>query len=223
MTPPSTASAPDKAPSVLVVLVVRDAAAWLRETLSALAAQTYPRLAVLAVDNASTDGSSRAPHPGAGGAARHHLARRLRDRGRVDGGSRPSRRERGRLRPGRPRRCRVRSGYGDSGSSRPPRSPASIASGIVGAKVVDWDDPRELRDVGRSADRFGHPYSPLQPGEIDQGQFDRVLEVLFVSSCAMLVSRDAWQRAGLLRRAHRPPSTRPSTSAGARASPGSAC
>jgi len=36
--------------------------------------------------------------------------------------------------------------------------------GVVGAKIVDWDDPRELRDVGRSADRFGHPYSPLQPG-----------------------------------------------------------
>ena len=31
-------------------------------------------------------------------------------------------------------------------------------------KVVDWDEPRLLRDVGRSADRFGHPYSPLKPG-----------------------------------------------------------
>ena len=56
--------------------------------------------------------------------------------------------------------------------------------------------PGSCADVGRSADRFGHPYSPLQPGEIDQGQFDRVLEVLCVSSCAMLISRDAWQRAG---------------------------
>jgi GT2 family glycosyltransferase len=69
--------------------------------------------------------------------------------------------------------------------------------GIVGPKVVDWDEPRLLRDVGRSADRFGHPYTPLQPGEIDQGQFDRVIEVLCVPTCAMLISREAWQRTGL--------------------------
>jgi GT2 family glycosyltransferase len=70
--------------------------------------------------------------------------------------------------------------------------------GIVGPKVVDWDEPRLLLDVGRSADRFGHPYTPLQPGEIDQGQFDRVVEVLCVPTAAMLISREAWQRAGLL-------------------------
>ena len=70
-------------------------------------------------------------------------------------------------------------------------------AGIVGAKVVDWDQPRRLRDVGRSADRFGHPYSALQDGEIDQGQFDRVLDVLAVDSCAMLVARDVWRTVGL--------------------------
>ena len=69
--------------------------------------------------------------------------------------------------------------------------------GIVGAKIVDRDDPRSLRDIGRSSDRFGHPASALQPGEIDQGQFDRVLEVLCVSSAAMLIARDAWERAGI--------------------------
>src|SRR5207249_5264370 len=37
--------------------------------------------------------------------------------------------------------------------------------GVVGPKVVDWDDPRILREVGRSTDRFGHPYTPLQDGE----------------------------------------------------------
>jgi hypothetical protein len=69
--------------------------------------------------------------------------------------------------------------------------------GVVGPKVVDWDEPRLLRDVGRSADRFGHAYTPLQPGEIDQGQFDRVIEVLCVPTCAMLISREAWQQTGM--------------------------
>src|SRR6266699_6393087 len=47
----------ERVPSVLVVLVVRDAAGWLRDCLSGLAAQTYPRLGVIAVDDASHDGS----------------------------------------------------------------------------------------------------------------------------------------------------------------------
>src|SRR5439155_5857590 len=69
--------------------------------------------------------------------------------------------------------------------------------GVVGAKIVDWNSPRHLRDVGRSADRFGHPYSPLQAGEIDQGQFDRVLEVLAVDPCGVLVAREVWNDVGL--------------------------
>jgi GT2 family glycosyltransferase len=57
MTASSTETPSDLAPSVLVVLVVRDAAGWLRGCLSALGAQTYPRMGVIAVDNDSRDGS----------------------------------------------------------------------------------------------------------------------------------------------------------------------
>jgi GT2 family glycosyltransferase len=69
-------------------------------------------------------------------------------------------------------------------------------AGIVGPKVLDWEEPRLLREVGMSSDRFAYPSSPLEEGEIDQGQYDRVREVLFVSSCAMLVSRSTWSRIG---------------------------
>src|SRR5439155_9119138 len=51
--------------------------------------------------------------------------------------------------------------------------------GVVGPKVVDWENPRILRDVGSSTDRFGYPFSPLEEDELDQGQYDRVREVLF--------------------------------------------
>ena len=37
--------------------------------------------------------------------------------------------------------------------------------GVVGPKVVDWYEPRLLREVGRSTDRFGHPYTPLRGDE----------------------------------------------------------
>src|SRR5438034_951522 len=57
MTRSSSSPVADRVPSVLVVLVVRDAAGWLRDCLSGLAAQTHPRLGVVAVDDASRDGS----------------------------------------------------------------------------------------------------------------------------------------------------------------------
>jgi hypothetical protein len=69
-------------------------------------------------------------------------------------------------------------------------------AGVVGPKVLDWEQPRLLRDIGMSTDRFGAPYSPLEDGEIDQGQYDRIREVLFVSSCAMLVAKRVWSRIG---------------------------
>src|ERR671936_446832 len=145
-------AAPDavRTPSVLVLLVVRDGTGWLRDTLLSLARQTYARLGIVAVDNASTDGSAE-------------LLVRALGEGRVLALDR------------------------NGGVER---------VGVVGPKVVDWDDPRVLREVGRSTDAFGHPYTPLQDGELDQGQYDRVLEVLFVSSCAMLISAEAWRRTG---------------------------
>src|SRR4029450_7403457 len=53
----SPASHDVRSPRVLVVLVTRDAVAWLRGCLESLAAQTHPRLGVVAVDNGSSDGT----------------------------------------------------------------------------------------------------------------------------------------------------------------------
>src|SRR5947209_713458 len=192
----ASSSPPERVPSVLVVLAVRDAAEWLRECLQALAAQTYPRVGVLAVDDASADGSNEllVQALGEGRVLRQDIRLGL-------------------------SRCF------DEAVAHPVAAEADFVLllhddaildpetitrlveatmlagaervGIVGAKIVDWGHPRRLRDVGRSADLFGHPYSALQAEEIDQGQFDRVLEVLSVDSCAMLVAREVWQTSGL--------------------------
>ena len=184
---------------MLVVLVVRDAAAWLRETVAALAAQTYPRMAVLGVDDASTD-DSRPILEQALGERRVIALPRSRGLARARSASRWSSRPRRRptsccccttMPPSTPTPC-------SAWSTPRSASRGSTAWASSGCKVVDWHEPRRLLDVGRSADIFGHAYTPLQADEIDQGQFDRVLEVLCVSSSAMLVSREAWKRAGLL-------------------------
>ena len=192
----SSAPEPEDVPSVLVVLVVRNAAGWLRECLQALAAQTYPRVGILAVDDGSTDGS-------------HEQLVHALGEGRVIRNETPlgmARAFDAALSQGVPGEADFLLLLHDDAVLDPEvvarlvdatQLPGVERVGIVGAKVVDHEHPRELRDVGRSADRFGHPYSPLQPGEIDQGQFDRVLDVLSVDPCAMLVAREVWRGGGL--------------------------
>ncbi|HZD80292.1 MAG TPA: glycosyltransferase family 2 protein, partial [Actinomycetota bacterium] len=185
-------------PSVLAVLVVKDGLPWLRECLQSLSGQSYARFGVLAVDNGSQDGSvdvlARALGPG-------RVLRLSEDRGVA-----------GALRAALELPAAQAADYlllvhddtalAEDAVTRMVEAAEGIRGvervGVVGPKVVDWDHPRVLREVGRSTDRFGHPDTPLQEGELDHGQYDRVLEVLYVPTCAMLISRAAWQRTGLL-------------------------
>jgi GT2 family glycosyltransferase len=188
-------TAPTRGPSVLAILVARSSVPALRACLHALADQTYETLGILAIDDAADDET-------------HELLVRALGEARVIRNDEPL---------GYARSVSVALGqpvaaaadhvlllHGDTVLD--PDAVASLVEattlagaervGIVGAKVVDLERARELRDVGRSVDRFGHAMSPLQPGEIDQGQFDRVLDVLAVDGCAMLLDRDVWQRVG---------------------------
>jgi GT2 family glycosyltransferase len=182
-------------PTVLVVLVVRDAAEWLRECLRALAAQSYRPLAVLAVDNASRDGSRELLEQALGSQRVLSLSHNAGVAGSI----------RAVLELSAAREADYLLVLHDDTALDPDAVARLIEAatlegvegvGVVGPKVVDWENPRILREVGRSTDRFGHPSTPLQDGELDQGQFDRVLEVLFVSSVAMLVSRECLERVG---------------------------
>jgi GT2 family glycosyltransferase len=192
----SPASDDVRSPSVLVVLVTHDAAGWLRGCLESLAGQTHPRLGVVAVDNGSSDGTIDLLHQALGEGRVVALGENRGLAGALTAATElaPARaadylllvHDDAALAPDAVERL-LEGAEGIKGVER---------VGVVGPKIVDWDDPRILREVGRSTDRFGHPYSPLQDGELDQGQYDRVLEVLFVSSAVMLVSREAWQRTG---------------------------
>ena len=183
-----------KPPSVLVVLVVKDGEAWLPQCLMGLAKQTHPRIGVLAVDNGSADRSPELLEAA--------------------------------LSPGRVIRLPGNAGFGSAvgvalGSETAQQAdyalllhddtflePGAVAAlveaaeridgvGVVGPKVLDWEQPQVLREIGLATDRFAYSYSPLEDGEIDQGQYDRIREVMYVSSCAMLVSRKVWARVGL--------------------------
>jgi GT2 family glycosyltransferase len=69
-------------------------------------------------------------------------------------------------------------------------------AGIVGPKLVDLDNPEVLLEVGRSIDRFGIPYTGIEPGELDQEQHDGVRDVFYVSDAAVLVRTDLFHELG---------------------------
>jgi GT2 family glycosyltransferase len=189
-------TAPTRGPSVLAILVARSSTPALRACLHALADQTYETLGILAVDDAADDET-------------HELLERALGASRVIRNEEPVGYARSLAvalaQPVVAAADHVLLLHGDTVLD--PDAVASLVEattlqgaervGIVGAKVVDLEHARELRDVGRSVDRFGHAMSPLQPGEIDQGQFDRILDVLAVDGCAMLVDREVWQGVGL--------------------------
>jgi len=69
-------------------------------------------------------------------------------------------------------------------------------AGLVGPKVVTWDDARVLQEVGIGVDRLGERVSVVEPGELDQEQHDAVRDVFTLSSCCLLVRADLLRELG---------------------------
>ena len=69
-------------------------------------------------------------------------------------------------------------------------------AGLVGPKVVTWDDPRVLQEVGIGVDRLGERVSVVEPGEVDQEQHDAVRDVFTLTSCCLLVRADLFRDLG---------------------------
>ena len=63
-------------------------------------------------------------------------------------------------------------------------------AGIVGPKLVDWDEPDRLQHVGLIVDRFGVTAEIVDPGERDQEQHDAIGDVFAVPSACILVRTD---------------------------------
>jgi GT2 family glycosyltransferase len=183
-----------KVPSVLVILVTRNGGPWLPQCLLALSKQSHPRIGVLAVDNDSSDGSADLLETALGSPRVIRLRTNAGFGGAVTAALRTD--------------MAKQADYVLLMHDDTILSPDAVASlvetaekiggaGVIGPKILDWDDPRILQGIGLSTDRFGYPYSPLEAGEVDHGQYDRVREVRFLSTCAMLVSRSAWSTVGM--------------------------
>jgi GT2 family glycosyltransferase len=68
--------------------------------------------------------------------------------------------------------------------------------GIVGPKLVSWDDPTRLLEVGLTVSRGGRRFAGVDGPERDQGQHDDVTDVLALGTAGLLVRADVWDDLG---------------------------
>lgn len=184
------AEARDAVPSVLAVVVAHAPGPWFAETLESLARQDYPRLSVAVVDaaGAGLDDPVRSVLPAAS----------VVEARRGPGGFPAAANAALGLRAG-PAFLMV---CHDDVSLAPDAVGVMVAealrsnAGVVGPKLVDWDRPEVLQNVGYAVDRFGVSAGIVVPGELDQEQHDAVSDVFAVPSACMLIRRDLFETLG---------------------------
>ncbi|MGD0943705.1 MAG: glycosyltransferase family 2 protein [Acidimicrobiales bacterium] len=177
-------------PPVVAVVVANDPGRWFEECLGALGAQDYPNLDVLVVDAASHDELTarvaavsprafiiRQGEPGGFSAAANEALLAVEGASHLlichdDVAPMPD---------------AVRYMVGEAYRSN---------AGIVGPKLVEWDAPDRLLQVGIGVDRFGATVERVEAGERDQGQHDEVREVFAVPGGCTLVRADLFRALG---------------------------
>ncbi len=174
-------------PPVVAVVVTRNPGPWLEATLESLHDQDYPELTVLVVDC----GSAEDPTPRVADVLPRAFVRRLDESAGFAGAANEA----------------LRTVEGatflllchDDVVLDPPVVRVLVEeayrsnAGILGPKTVSVENPEILLDVGRSIDRFGAPYTGIEPGEVDQEQHDGVRDVFYVTTATMLVRADLFQ------------------------------
>jgi len=196
-------------PRVVALLVTSDGTRLLRRCLSALAAQTYPHIELLAVDNASTDGA-QALLVDLLGPDRVLLSDRdLGFAGAVDLAlDALVARDLAAATPARDDDLILL--VHDDLELEPDAVAELVAAlvaderlAIVGPKLRWLDEPGRLQSVGATIDLTGRVDDGLDPGELDQGQHDERDRVLFVSTAGMMVRRGVLDELGRFdRRTH---------------------
>ncbi|HEX8804967.1 MAG TPA: glycosyltransferase, partial [Acidimicrobiales bacterium] len=69
-------------------------------------------------------------------------------------------------------------------------------AGIVGPKLVTWDDPSRLLQVGMAVDKVGTTMPFVERGELDQAQHDGLRQVFMVPGAFTLVRADLFESVG---------------------------
>lgn len=178
-----------QAPPVVAVVVAHRPGPWFDETLASLAAQDYPNVRCLVLDTAGdADLAARVEHLIPGSFVR------------------PGRSESFAAACNDALKFVTGSGFlafvHDDISLAPDAIRLLLEEayrsnvGVAAPKLVDWDQPNLLSDVGFLVDKFGDSMLPFEPGELDQEQHDAVADRFFVSSACLLIRSDLFRALG---------------------------
>lgn len=180
--------------AVVAVVVVHRPGDWFDEVLRACAAQTYQQLNWLFVLSSETDPGPVAEH------IRAYLPGALVQSGtpETDGFSRSANRVLDLVEGDNGLFCLMH----DDVAPEPEAIERLVEefhrsnAGLVGPKLVTWDDPGRLLEVGFGLDRFGEVDRPIEVGELDQEQHDAVRDVFVLPSAMVLIRADLMRSLG---------------------------
>ena len=182
----STASR-DATPSVLAVVISHDPGEWFDETIESLATQDYARLDVLVIDTSGDPNLRRRVHAAIPSAS-------ILDATDTEGFSAAADAVLDAdVDPAFLLFCHDDVALAADAVRLMATESLRSNCGIAGPKLVDWDHPDWLQHVGYSVDRFAVAADVVEPNEIDQEQFDAVVDVFAVPSACLMI------RTGLFR------------------------
>lgn len=175
---------------MVAVVVTCDSGPWLEEALEALADQDYPNFSVLVIDA----GSAVDPTPRVAATLPGAYVRRLaQNRGYAAATNEA---------------LELVEGASHFLLCHDDVAPAPDAvrlmveeafrsnAGLVTPKLVDWNDPDRLLQVGMGIDKSGAPYPLVDRGELDQEQHDAVRDVFVAPGGCTLVRADLFASLG---------------------------
>src|SRR5690349_11759096 len=171
-------------PPVVAVVVTHDPGPWFDSALAALTAQDYGDLSILVIDAASTDD----PTNRVAAVAPEAFVRRL----AVDPGWAAAANEA----LGMVQGAAYLLFCHDDVAAAPDAVRLLVEeayrsnAGVIGPKVVDWDEHTRIVSVGETIDKVGVVAPLVDPGELDQEQHDAVRDVFAVDGCFVLVRAD---------------------------------
>ncbi|HEY2563789.1 MAG TPA: glycosyltransferase [Acidimicrobiales bacterium] len=178
------------APPVVAVIVAHDPGPWFEETLASLGSQSYEELSILVLDAASAEDLTVRV---AGVLPDAYVRRFSQNRGfgatanevtsMVDGAAYYL-------------ICHDDVALAPDAVQFLVEEAFRSNAGIVSPKLVSWDDPGRLLEVGMTVDKGGSVVGRVQPQEIDHGQHDSVRDVFVAPGGCALIRADLFGELG---------------------------
>jgi GT2 family glycosyltransferase len=181
---------PPSAPPVVAVIVANEPGPWFEEALACFGNQDYPNLSVLVVDG---NGSADSPRRVASVLPDAYVRR-------VDGGSSFAALANDALQTVQGASflafCHDDVAPDPDAIRRMVEEAFRSNAAVVAPKVVEWERPERLEDVGLVVDKTGTTAPIVERGELDQEQHDAVRDVFAVTNTFMLVRSDLFSALG---------------------------